>query len=192
MTLTVGHSARKRPNRFLKNENGFLPLFEQTESFKERVVESTTKIIRSELDVLNKKVKAFGGFDPTTNPEDLDLQNLFKQIKDDAPNTFQLLHSAAENKRRQDQYKRYNDHGRIITIVSMLSLWRAKITANSFARTLGLYLYTGGVPRRVLTLLNNLGFTDSYLSIRRAVEAIKQSSQGSSPPENKPSKYITN
>lgn len=78
----------------------------------------------------------------------------------------------------------------------MLSLWRAKITANSFARTLGLYLYTGGVPRRVLTLLNNLGFTDSYLSIRRAAEAIKQaikqSSQGSSPPENKPSKYITN
>jgi hypothetical protein len=50
----------------------------------------------------------------------------------------------------------------------MLSLGRAKITANSFAKTLGLYLYTGGVPRRVLTLLNNLGFT---LSIRRAAEA---------------------
>ena len=82
-----------------ENENGFLPLFEQTESFKERVVESTTKIIRSELEVLNKKVKAFGRFDPNANPEGLDLQNVLKYIKDDAPNTFQLLHCAAENQR---------------------------------------------------------------------------------------------
>jgi hypothetical protein len=38
-----------------EDENELLPLFENTESFKERVVQSTVKIIRSELQVLNKR-----------------------------------------------------------------------------------------------------------------------------------------
>jgi hypothetical protein len=177
--------AKKILDLIWQDENELLPLFENTESFKERVVKSTVKIIRSELQVLNKKVKAFGRFDPTANPEELDLQGVIGSIKEHARNTFQLLHHAAENQRR-DKYKRHDNHGRVLTLVSILSLGRAQTTSNSFGRILGLYLYTAGVPRRALTLLNNLGITDSYLSIRRAVATIKQSSQGSTPSENKP------
>ena len=42
-----------------QDENALLPLLEKTESFKERVVTSTVKVVRSELDVLNTKVKSF-------------------------------------------------------------------------------------------------------------------------------------
>ena len=45
-----------------QDENGLLPLFEKTESFNERVATSTVKVIRSEPDVLNTSVKAFGRF----------------------------------------------------------------------------------------------------------------------------------
>src|SRR4029077_15089363 len=102
----------------------------------------------------------------------------------------QLLHHTAGNQ-RQDKYKRHDGHSpRIVTIVSILSLGRAQTTANSFARSLSLYLYTSGVRRRALTLLNNLSITDSYQSVRRAVTAIKDSSQGSSPSKNRPSKML--
>jgi hypothetical protein len=59
-----------------QDENGLLPLLEKTESFKERVTNSTAKVIRSELDVLRVKVKVFGRFDPTMNPEELDIQDV--------------------------------------------------------------------------------------------------------------------
>jgi hypothetical protein len=46
------------------------------------VITSTVKIIRSKLEVLNKRVKAFGGFDPAANPEGLDLQDVLGNIKE--------------------------------------------------------------------------------------------------------------
>jgi hypothetical protein len=152
------------------------------------VITSTVKIIRSELEVLNKGVKAFGRIDPAANPEGLDLQDVLGNIKEHAPaNTFQLLHHTAGNQ-RQDKYKSHDGHSpRIVRLVSILSLGRAQTTANSFARSLSLYLYASGVPRRALTLLNNLGITDSYQSVRRAVTAIKD---GSSPSKDRPSKML--
>jgi hypothetical protein len=63
-----------------QDENALLPLLEKTESFKERVITSTVKAVRSELDVLNTKVKVFGQFDPTMNPENLDLQSVLRGI----------------------------------------------------------------------------------------------------------------
>ncbi|KAN0071645.1 hypothetical protein V8E54_010241 [Elaphomyces granulatus] len=39
------------------DENALLPLLEKTESFKERVVTSSVKVVRSELDVLNTRSK---------------------------------------------------------------------------------------------------------------------------------------
>jgi hypothetical protein len=64
-----------------QGENGLLPLLEKTKSFKERVTKSTPKVIRSELDVLRVKAKVFGRFDPTMNPEELDLQDVLGRIK---------------------------------------------------------------------------------------------------------------
>jgi hypothetical protein len=140
-----------------------------------RIAISTAKVIRSELDVLNTRVKVFGRFD--LNPEELNLRDVLRGIKEHAPNTFRLLNQAAESRKRQGQDEEHDPHGRIVTVVSILGLGRARITANYFARTLGLYLYTAGIPRRALTPLNNLGVTDSYNSIRRAVKTITLNSQ---------------
>jgi hypothetical protein len=176
-----GPLRQRKANRILdliwQDESGLLPLFEKTESFKERIAISTAKVIRSELDVLNTKVKVFGRFDPTMNPEELNLRDVLRGIKEHAPNTFRLLNQAAESRKRQGQDEEHDPHGRIVTVVSILGLGRARITANYFARILGLYLYTAGIPRRALTLLNNLGVTDSYNSIRRAVKTITLNSQ---------------
>lgn len=57
-----------------QDENGLLPLFEKTESFNERVATSTVKVIRSELDVLNTSVKAFGRFGGDNLPNVRDLR----------------------------------------------------------------------------------------------------------------------
>jgi hypothetical protein len=64
-----------------QDENGLRQLFEKTESFKGRVVTSTVKIIRSELEVLNTGVKAFGRFDPAANPKGLDFQEVLGNTK---------------------------------------------------------------------------------------------------------------
>ena len=161
-----------------QDENGLLPLFEKTESFNERVAISTVKVIRSELDVLNTNVKAFGRFDPTMNPEELKFHDVLEDIKEYAPNTFRLLNQVTESRKQQGQNEEQDPHGRIVTVVSILGLGRACRTANLFAKTLGLYLYTAGIPRRALTLLNKLGITGSYNTIRRAVKAIALNSQG--------------
>ncbi|KAN0078718.1 hypothetical protein V8E54_005231 [Elaphomyces granulatus] len=79
------------------DENALLPLLEKTESFKERVVTSTAKVVRSELDVLNTKVKVFGQFDPTMTLRNYIFKTSFEGLK----NTFQLLNHAAESRSRQ-------------------------------------------------------------------------------------------
>src|SRR4029077_18913647 len=96
-----------------QDESGLLPLLEKTESFKERVTKSTAKVIRSELDVLRAKVKVFGRFDPTMNPEELDLQNVLGRIKEHAPNIFQLLNNASQSRRRKGQDMEHNPHSQI-------------------------------------------------------------------------------
>ncbi|KAN0066665.1 hypothetical protein V8E54_015208 [Elaphomyces granulatus] len=75
-----------------QDENALLPLLEKTESFKERVVTSTVKVVRSELDVLNTKVKGFGQFVPTMN-------YIFKTSFEGLKNTFQLLNHVVESRR---------------------------------------------------------------------------------------------
>jgi hypothetical protein len=68
-----------------QDENALLLLLEKTE----RVVTSTVKVVRSELDVLNTKVKVFGQFDPTMNPEKLHLQNVLRGIEEHLPQCAQ-------------------------------------------------------------------------------------------------------
>ena len=61
-----------------QNENELLPLFEKSDSFRERVTTSAANVIRSELSVLNKEVKMFGKFDPAV---DLGEKKSFKVLK---------------------------------------------------------------------------------------------------------------
>ncbi|KAN0079731.1 hypothetical protein V8E54_004945 [Elaphomyces granulatus] len=87
-----------------QDENALLPLLEKTESFKERVVTSTAKFVRSGLDVLNTKVKVFGQFDPTMTLRNYIFKTSFEGLK----NTFQLLNHAAESRRRQSQDEKHD------------------------------------------------------------------------------------
>ena len=68
-----------------QDENALLLLLEKTE----RVVTSTVKVVRSELDVLNTRVKVFGQFVPTMNPEKLHLQNVLGGIEEHLPQCAQ-------------------------------------------------------------------------------------------------------
>ena len=89
---------------------------------------------------MRSRVKVFGRFDPTTNPEELE---------EHAPNTFRLLNLVTESCRRQGQDEEHDPqipHGRIVTVVSILGLGRARRTAKLFAKTLGCSLASLGEP----------------------------------------------
>lgn len=55
--------------------------------------------------------------------------------------------------------------GRVVLLISILSLGRARNSANCFARLLGLHLQGMGVKRRVLSLLHGLGLIDGYKTL---------------------------
>src|SRR5467141_3422926 len=107
--------------------------------------------------------------------EEVDLSATLRKIEEYAPNTFYLLKHAAENQRPRG-FKDVS-HNRITSIASILSVGRARNLGNFLLRSLGLYLYTSGVSRNVLTTLNGLGIVESYDTIRKAAAAIKQQSQ---------------
>jgi hypothetical protein len=176
---TTGPLRQRKAKQILdliwEEENELLPLFEKTESFPERVMASAAYIIRSDLATLNRHVREFGKWDAITNLEDVHLSETLRKIESHAPNTFYLLEHAADNQRSRRFKHEY--HNRIISIIAILSVGRARNSANFFTKSLGLYLYTSGVSRHVLTTLNSLGITSSYKSLRKAVEAVKQQSQ---------------
>ena len=132
-------------------------------------------IFRSDLVALNRYVQEFGKWDSITNLEEVDLSATLRKIEEYAPNTFYLLKHAAENQRPRG-FKDVS-HNRITSIASILSVGRARNSGNFLLRSLGLYLYTSGVSRNVLTTLNGLGIVESYDTIRKAAAAIKQQSQ---------------
>jgi hypothetical protein len=158
-----------------EEDNELLPLFEKTESFPERIMTSAVNIIRSDLTTLNRHVREFGKWDSITNLEEVDLSATLRMIEEYAPNTFYLLKHAAENQRPRG-FKDVS-HNRITSIAFILSVGRARNSGNFLLRSLGLYLYTSGVSRNVLTTLNGLGIVESYDTIRKAAAAIKQQSQ---------------
>jgi len=158
-----------------EEDNELLPLFEKTESFPERIMASAVNIIRSDLAALNRHVREFGKWDSITNLEEVDLSATLRKIEEYAPNTFYLLKHAAENQRPRG-FKDVS-HNRITSIACIrLSVGRASNSGNFllYIRSLGLYLYTSGVSRNVLTTLNGLGIVESYDTIRKAAAAIKQ------------------
>lgn len=122
-----------------------LPLFEKTESFPERVMASAVDIIRSDLATLNRHVREFGKRDSNANLEEVDLSETLRKIESHAPNTFFLLEHAADNQRSRTIKNEYNN--RIISLIAILSVGRARNSANFLTKSLGLYLYTSGVSR---------------------------------------------
>jgi hypothetical protein len=77
----MGRYGKERPNKSLTlygkmRMDFFHYLRKRSRSMK------TVKVIRSELDVFNTSVKAFGRFDPTMNPEELKFHDVLEDIKE--------------------------------------------------------------------------------------------------------------
>ena len=159
-------------------DEDMLPLFERTDTFQERVTDSTTKVIRSELKELQKKVLVFGKYDTATNVEDINFVEVHREIEEHGPNLSRLIDEAAVCQ-RPDKHIRQEQPGRIVTITAMLGLGRARQSANFLTRALGVYLHSSGVRRRVINTLHGLGIVDCYLTIQQTVKRIAQHSQES-------------
>ncbi|KAN0076133.1 hypothetical protein V8E54_006275 [Elaphomyces granulatus] len=119
---------------------------------------SAVDIIRSDLATLNRHVREFGKRDSNANLEEVDLSETLRKIESHAPNTFFLLEHAADNQRSRTIKNEYNN--RIISLIAILSVGRARNSANFLTKSLGL-----------------LGITESYDALRKAAAAIKQQSQ---------------
>ena len=72
-----------------------LPLFERTDTFQERVTDSTIKVIRLELKELQKKVLVFRTYNTLTNVKDINFIEVHYKIKEHSPNLLHLINEAA-------------------------------------------------------------------------------------------------
>jgi hypothetical protein len=154
-----------------------LALFSKTESFAERVAGSTAQVIQAEVDVLRENTRFFGKYDSTTtsNIDEMDFNEAVDEVKSNAPNLTQIITKASESRWR----KKEPSSVPLTLIASVLSIKRAKLSGNFLARNLGVYMYTSGVPRRVISVLQKLGVTDSYRTILRTVQGIAANTEGS-------------
>jgi hypothetical protein len=170
----TGRARQQRAKQLLDLiwDEDMLPLFERTDTFQERVTDSTIKVVRSELKELQKKVLVFGKYDISTNVEDINFVEVHREIEEHGPNLSRLIDEAAicqrSNQPRQEQ------PGRIVTITAMLGLGRARQSANFLTRALGVYLHSSGVRRRVINTLHGLGIVDCYLTIQQTTKRIAQ------------------
>jgi hypothetical protein len=68
----TGKARQLKARQLLDNiwDDYMLPLFEKTDTFQERITDSTVKVIQSELKQLQEKTRAFGKYDPSVNIEE--------------------------------------------------------------------------------------------------------------------------
>ena len=80
-----------------------LSLFEKTDTFQERVTDSTIKVIRSELG------------------EHINFEDVYREIEEHGPNLSRLIDGSSLCQ-MLDKHIRQDQPGRIVTITAMLSL----------------------------------------------------------------------
>jgi hypothetical protein len=156
-----------------------LALFSRTESFAERVAGSAAQVIQAEVDILRENTRFFGKYDSSTtsNIDEMDFNEAVYEVKSNAPNLTQIVTVASESRWRHR--KKDPSSVPLALIASILSTRRAKQSGNFLARNIGVYIYTSGVPRRVISVLQKLGVTDSYRTILRTVKGIAANTEGS-------------
>jgi hypothetical protein len=151
-----------------------LALFSRTESFAERVTGSAARVVQAEVDVLRENTRFFGKYDSTANLDEIDFREAVDEVKANAPNLTQLITIASERRWGYRRSKKEPDSSPLALIASILGTRRAKLSGNS----LGVYMYTSGVPRRVISVLQKLGVIDAYRTIFRTVQVIAANTEG--------------
>jgi len=157
-------------------DDDMLPLFEKTDTFKERVTDSTVRVIQSELKQLQQNTRAFGKHDPSVNIEELNFEKVYDEIEEHGPRLLHVIEGSSLAQ-RTDKHIRKDKPGRAVAITAMLSLGHAQKSANFFTRVLGIYLHGSGVRRRVISTLQGLGLVESYPTILQAIKEISELSK---------------
>ncbi|OXV11490.1 hypothetical protein Egran_00749 [Elaphomyces granulatus] len=150
----------------LLKDEVFFKMFEEVEELHGTLIDLVIRLLRAELDDLQRKTVLFGSFNKEMNFTDLDIEKSRDSVQQHAPLLFQLVEGLSQQSRLRGNPR--NRHtGRIILIASIFSLGRARNTANCFARLLGIHLQDLGVKRSVLSLLHGFGIIDGYKTINR-------------------------
>jgi hypothetical protein len=157
-------------------DDDMLPLFEKTDIFKDRITDSTVRVIQSELTQLQQNSRAFGKHDPSVNIEDINFEKVYDEIEAHGPRLLRVIEGSSFAQ-RADKHIRKDKPGRAVAITAMLSIGHAHNSANFFTRVLGIYLHGSGVRRRVISTLQGLGLVESYQTILRAVKEISELSK---------------
>ena len=178
---TSGEARRQAKAKQVINviwNDGMLPLFEKTETFNELVTDSTIKIVRSELEELQRSALLFKEYDLTMNLADIDFEKCYREIREHSPNLSRLVEGSSLCQ-RPDKHVRHDQPGRVVAIAAILNTGRARQSANFLTRILGIYLHSSGVKRRVISTLHGLGLVDSYRTIHRTIKKIAEHSKES-------------
>jgi hypothetical protein len=135
----------------------------ETADIHSELINTVVNILREELCDLQQKTVIFGPWKPDLEFKDIQLSQGYETINQHAPLLCQLMEGLSAQSRID---KSRNPHpGRVVLLTSILSLGRARNSANCFARLLGLHLQGMGVKRRVLSLLHGLGLIDGYRTL---------------------------
>ena len=135
----------------------------ETADIHSELINVVVNILRKELCDLQQKTVIFGPWKADLEFKDVQLSQGYEAISQHAPLLCQLMEGLSAQS-RTDQSR--NPHpGRVVLLTSILSLGRARSSANCFARLFGLHLQGMGVKRRVLSLLHGLGLIDGYTTL---------------------------
>jgi hypothetical protein len=106
----------------------------------------------------------------------MDFNEAVDEVRSNAPNLTQIVTIASES--RWGRREKEPSSVPLTLIASILSTRRAKKSGNFLARNLGVYMYTSGVSRRVISILQELGVIDCYRTILRTVQGIAANTEG--------------
>jgi hypothetical protein len=139
------------------------------------LVNVVVNILREELRDLQQKTVIFGPWKSDLEFKDVQLSQGYEMISQYAPLLCQLMEGLSAQSRSDESR---NPHpGRVVLLTSILSLGRARSSANCFARLLGLHLQGMGVNGQVLSLLHNLGLIDGYKTLNRKTRLAERSEE---------------
>ena len=135
----------------------------ETADIHPELVNAVVNILREELRDLQQKTVIFGPWKSDLEFKDVQLSQGYEMISQYAPLLCQLMEGLSAQSRSNES--RSPHPGRVVLLTSILSLGRARNSANCFARLLGLHLQGMGVNSPVLSLLHSLGLIDGYKTL---------------------------
>jgi hypothetical protein len=72
-----------------------LLLFEKTDTFHERVTDSTVRVIRSELRQLQENIRAFGRYDPSVRIDEINFTDVYDEIEEHGPRLLRVIEGSS-------------------------------------------------------------------------------------------------